>query len=235
MASKRFSNQLCVYCGNEYSISQGDHIFARKFFLEENRANLPKIPACSKCNAEKSLYETYLTAVLPFGGRHAAARENLVAMVPQRLARNQRLKQELKSGMEVSNTGAPTVLPIDTSQVQRLFTMITRALLWYHWDVRLPDQYAIECTLLGPHGEYLYQELFKMNSSHFVDESLGNGTFSYYGAQGVGDPNFSIWRFEIYGGLQLTGDRRYPDEIARYVGAISGTRELLRENGLVAV
>lgn len=234
MASKRFSNQICVYCENDYSISQGDHVFARKFFLEENRANLPKVPACSICNAEKSSYETYLTAVLPFGGRHAAARENLVSMVPKRLVRNQRLKQELADGMESSNSGTPKVLPIDISQVQRLFTMITRASLWYHWGIRLPDQYAIECALLGSDGEFLFQKLFGMNSSQSVDISLGNGTFSYRGAQGMEDPNFSIWRYEIYGGLQFTGDKQHPEEIARYVGVISGSREFLREHGLIA-
>ncbi|MBU1174326.1 MAG: HNH endonuclease [Alphaproteobacteria bacterium] len=234
MASKQFQNQLCVYCGKEHSIPTGDHVFARQFFLEEHRSHFPKVPACLDCNNAKAKDETYLTAVLPFGGRHSVARKNLTLMVPKRLAKNQRLKRELADGITISQAGIPTMLPIEIQRVTRLFEMITRALLWHHWNVRLPDQYAIECALLSSVGELLYEKLFEMNSNNFVDISLGNGTFSYCGAQGAGDPNFSIWRYEIYGGLQLTGDPDFPEEVARYVGAISGTHELLRDQGLMS-
>jgi len=74
--SKRFKNKLCVYCLKNPSTPTGDHIFAREFFMQDRRANLPKVPACKHCNNEKSQLEHYLTAVLPFCGRHPDASGN---------------------------------------------------------------------------------------------------------------------------------------------------------------
>ena len=65
--SKRFRDKPCVYCLTNPSTTTGDHVFAREFFPEAARANLPKVPACESCNNEKSHLEHYLTAVLPFG------------------------------------------------------------------------------------------------------------------------------------------------------------------------
>jgi hypothetical protein len=37
------------------------------------RSQIPQVPACIRCNRDKSDLEHYLTAVLLFGGRHANA------------------------------------------------------------------------------------------------------------------------------------------------------------------
>jgi len=101
--SKRFkSGELCVYCSKLPAVT-GDHIFARKFFVESARANLPQAPVCATCNNEKSELEHYLTAVLPFGGRHPDALENLVSMVPKRLQRNAKLHRVLSAGVRDSS------------------------------------------------------------------------------------------------------------------------------------
>ncbi len=62
--SKRFRDKPCDYCLTNPSTATGDHVFAREFFPEAARANLPKVPACESCNNEKSRLEHYLTAVL---------------------------------------------------------------------------------------------------------------------------------------------------------------------------
>ena len=74
--SKRFKGKICAYCSTRPAVT-GDHIFARAFFLEDKRDNLPQAPACAECNGLKSTLEHYLTTVLPFGGRHPGASENL--------------------------------------------------------------------------------------------------------------------------------------------------------------
>jgi hypothetical protein len=85
--SKRFKGLLCAYCSQRPAVT-GDHLFAREFFLKTQRANLPQVPTCDRCNGEKSKLEHYLTAVLPFGGRHPDALTNLSQMVEPRLAKN---------------------------------------------------------------------------------------------------------------------------------------------------
>ena len=86
---------MCVYCTTNLSTNNGDHIFAREFFLPNQRGNLPKIPACKPCNDGKSRLEHYLTSVLPFGGRRKDARLNL-ERVPDRLANNASLHPTFK-------------------------------------------------------------------------------------------------------------------------------------------
>src|SRR5688500_6540735 len=63
----RLRDKVCVYCATKPAENE-DHVFARQFFLESRRANLPKVPACLACNNEKSKLELYLVSVLPFGG-----------------------------------------------------------------------------------------------------------------------------------------------------------------------
>jgi hypothetical protein len=94
--SKKFKGKRCAYCSVRQVVT-GDHIFAREFFVLSARADLPQAPICSECNNEKSKLEHYLTAVLPFGGRHAHASENLAVQVPKRLEKNAKLYRHLKA------------------------------------------------------------------------------------------------------------------------------------------
>jgi hypothetical protein len=82
---KKFKGMKCAYCLDAPATTV-DHVFSREFFLVEDRGYLPEAPACKRCNDEKSRMEHYLTAVLPFGGRHTQARVNLESHVPPRLA-----------------------------------------------------------------------------------------------------------------------------------------------------
>lgn len=65
--SKKYKGKICVYCADAISVT-GDHVFAREFFLETQRDNLPQVPACEKYNNRKSVLEHYLTTVLPLEG-----------------------------------------------------------------------------------------------------------------------------------------------------------------------
>lgn len=74
--SKKYRGKVCVYCRTNKS-STADHIFPREFFQIDKRADLPKVPACQKCNNEKSKLEHYLAAILPFGATHSDAKKEL--------------------------------------------------------------------------------------------------------------------------------------------------------------
>lgn len=98
MSSKRFKGKTCAYCAVAGISDTGDHVLSREFVAVEHRGEIPKVPACGPCNTKKSALETYCTAVLPFGGRHAFASENLTANVPKRLARHPKLHRSLSVG-----------------------------------------------------------------------------------------------------------------------------------------
>jgi hypothetical protein len=212
MASKRFKNLNCVYCVQRKSIA-GDHIFAREFFLQENRNNLPQVPACEECNNEKSKLEHYLTALLPFGGRHARSRENLNQLVPGRLSKNQKLHRELQSGQiratlfENGNSAETIALPIREGAIEELFRYVVRGLAWYHWKTYMPPDSKIEAIALTAHGAMLFDKhLFSLRSSNHVLVNIGSGTVIYEGMQAVDAPQISVWRFRMYGGMLLSGE-----------------------------
>jgi hypothetical protein len=189
---KRLKDQLCVYCFKRPAVTD-DHIFARGFFLESDRGNVPKAPACEPCNNEKSKLELYLTAVLPFGGRHGDALQNLASLVPARLRGNQRLHREL------SSRSFGHSLPLEGEKLQELMGLIARGLVWYHWKTYLNDELhsVVVKTVTGPGAAYFKNVVFKFKARNRVEQTIGRDIFKYEGLQGIDAPELTIWRFEI--------------------------------------
>ncbi len=231
--SKRYVGKTCVYCGTAPAATM-DHIFAREFFPVEQRANLPKVPACSSCNGTKSWLEHYLTAVLPFGGLHQDALVTLEKMVPPRLEKNAKLKNALSAGHRqetIDQNGAMSpamTIPFDSDRAAELFKFITQGLLYHHFDVLLDRQkHGVWAGFLNAQGEELHQKLLALNSRARVKADVGNGAFIYEGAQGTDIPEMSIWIFTLYGGLQTSGDPDEPNVVARFVGGVTASARAL--------
>jgi hypothetical protein len=229
--SKAFQGKTCVYCAATPATTM-DHVFAREFFLVEQRANLPKIPACAACNGAKSQLEHYLTAVLPFGGQHDDGLVHLMEMVPGRLARNQKLARWLSAGLSrtmVPGRGTPTLtIPIDPDKVGELFALITKGLVWHHWQVLLPPAtFGVRAEMLSAAGEKFYNQALALNSEARVRRTLGNGTFSYEGVHSAENPGLSVWKLSALGGLTLSGAPEAPGEISSQIGAMTGSHALL--------
>ncbi len=122
LREQKLKGMKCAYCAENTSTT-GDHIFAREFFLKEDRDNLPQGPACKECNSRKAALEHYLITVLPLGGRHPRAKENLEANLPRRLAKNVRLHKELgataKEAWIQDSSGAYTNRPVPSDSMAR--------------------------------------------------------------------------------------------------------------------
>ena len=229
MASKKFKGKRCVYCASTPSTT-ADHVFAREFFLPGTPYSPVKVPACAGCNNEKARLEHYLTAVLPFGGRHVDASENLSAMVPKRLARNVRLHNILAKHAEtvwVKETGellVPTAtLPVDFGKIEQLFKFIVKGVAWNHFGILFTNENFLVVLALSKAGEHVFgQRFFTRNVGARVANDLGNGTFMYEGVQGTDSTSITAWRFAIYGGLSLGGDPRMPHEGSSVIGAFTG-------------
>jgi hypothetical protein len=207
---KRFKGKTCVYCAG--ASETGDHILAREFVSVAHRSQvLPQVPACSRCNNDKSGLEHYLTAVLPFGGRHADAAANLQNDGLRRLKRNQKLHRELARGHSRLWTKEPSGLlvnaltvPIDRKKVEKLIGLIARGLIWHHWKIVLGPECFVDVLSLTTRDEARFQTFVKMNAWKREKGDIGAGALVYEGAQGTDNPQVSLWKISILGGVKMT-------------------------------
>lgn len=225
--SKQFKGKDCVYCAGAGISETGDHVFAREFFVLSQRVSLPKVPSCIPCNQEKSELEHYLTALLPFGGRHADALPALVSMVPKRLARNRKLHRELSQGSQKVWMRQPSglhvramALPFDGRRLEELLAFVVKGLMWHHWRELLKTDSFVDVLSLTAHGEKFFARYSGMRAKQRVEETVGNGTFIYKGAQGVDNPQVSVWGFSVFGGLKLIEDDATDESVT--FGAFTG-------------
>ena len=234
--SKKYREKVCVYCADVPSIT-ADHIIARQFFLSNRRSDLPKVPACEQCNRQKSELEHYLTAILPFGGRHPDASVNLETMVPKRLFKNHRLRENLALGLKPSAArhpdagslaGTQFAVPIDSVKLRRLFALITKGLVWYHWQPMLGPGFSVRAEAISEAWAQRYEMFFRMKARDHVKVDLGEGTFCYEGIQAEQPRELTIWRFAIYGGACLSGDPKAPATTSSQFLAITGPELELR-------
>jgi hypothetical protein len=234
VASKKFKGKLCVYCAENLS-TDGEHIFAKKFFMLEQRNDLPQVPACQDCNREKNKLEMYLMAVLPFGGRHADAHCNL-ENVPNRLAKNIKLYRSLTQGRRTfwdknaSGIYIPkTTVPIRHGCIERLAAFWAKGLLWCHWEVYLTQEHFVEATALTASESECFERSFSNVSQDLkVSANLGDGTFVYKGFREINSPETTTWWFSISNGLTL-GHSQTSQEVASHFNAFTGDRTVLDE------
>ena len=211
--SKKYRGKTCVYCGVGGISETRDHVLARQFVLVERRRGLPLVPACKACNTTKSELERYLTIVLPFGGRHSDARENLSTMVPKRLANNPGLHAELAAGAAPQWVPTPSgrwqyasAIHIEADRLAAWLSYLTLGLMWHHWEIIAAGRVTTE-TFLPQDGlrSPLEQALTAKAARRVPAVFIGGGVLDYEGALAFGDQIYAIWRFTIYGGLQLAG------------------------------
>lgn len=202
----RFNGKTCTYCAVPECSEDGDHVVCRQFFLERHRGELPKVPACKKCNNHKGALERYLTTVMLFGGRHAGATESLVSMGPKRLRGNLKLTREIAAGIEYappldSSGHASMTAPFDSEQLRELYEMIARGLAWHHWLLLLPPETVnVYGWFASPEGTAIFNPIFTHNARRRVTSQLGRA-FVYEGAQAKDVEQFTIWRMSLYGAV----------------------------------
>jgi hypothetical protein len=210
MGSKKYKGKPCVYCVDGISID-GEHIISRKFFPDEFRDNLPKVPSCKQCNSAKSNLEHYLTAVLPFSSDHITALKSQAEKVNRRLNKNLPLKNELRTGI------SPAWFPVKNGSVEKTIAVpfqpkklieyceyIVKGFIWHEWDVIIPRHYIIEVMFLTQHGYGLFRDLLKLSPELRRQKSYANGGFSYTCTRNSTDGAFSVWHFKFYENIYLS-------------------------------
>jgi hypothetical protein len=205
--SKAFQGKTCVYCTVEGISSTPDHVVARGFFPTEQRHGIPKVPACQSCNNTKSGLETYLTAVLPFGGRHTKSAEILAELAPKRLDRNRKLARELagswNSSISISSEGylqLQHTFNVDADKIEQLYRFIVRGLCWSEWQLLLPETHSeIQVGFLTLDGARLVESLLRGNAKRRCQGMIAAGLFQYEGAQAVDNDLITVWKMSLYG------------------------------------
>jgi len=104
--------------------------------------------------------------------------------------------------------------------------MVGKALAWQHFGVLLGDGYGSIAALFTNEGEQFFERMLA-SGKKYVAGGLGQGTFTYEGTQAPQYPEFTLWRFRIYGGIDFGGDPRFngPSSLAI---AVTGRTEMIQ-------
>jgi hypothetical protein len=225
----RYVGKDCPYCGGVGITTTRDHVLAREFVLPRYRDGLPIVAACKPCNNGKADLERELTVVLPFGGRHADAEEQLQTMVPPRLRGNAKLHREIAGsygpGWIVSATGSYEFrgqVRVYVDVISRWLELVTLGLIQHHWGLAVGDKIIVEADLATAEQAKIMGQLFALRSGRAVPlTQLGGGVLTYHSAMGVDDPLCSIWRYSLYSGLELAGEDQWLRASDWFVGVRS--------------
>ena len=223
---KSYKGKTCIYCGADGLSQTGDHVFARKFFPTEHRANLPQVPACRPCNQAKAELEHYVLTVLPFAGRQQDSDALLNSLGPRRLAKNVKLHQALAEGRGrtwINENGiirSTMTLPFDGERFAALFVLIARGMAAHAWQVQIPQDYYVGAGLLTRFGASFLEPFMRGKGQHKIG-SFGGGLVDFHGVQAEDNPFLTVWRYRLYGGAAFGGDPKAPGYTSSDLWALS--------------
>ncbi len=85
--------------------------------------------------------------------------------------------------------------------------MVALGLVWFHWKMVVFDKVTVDPELIAREAEQGIASAFSLKVSHRVFRDIGNGAFVYEGVMNeTEEPTCSLWRFSLYGGLELAGE-----------------------------
>lgn len=237
--SRKFKGKPCVYCMEGIS-STADHVFPREIFEIADRDNIPKVPACERCNNEKSQLEHYLLSVLPFGGVHRNAEKSLSVDAERRLSRNNKLKSHLRNGMsyglisrERDKRERRLRIPIDFDKLHLFSEFVCRGLLWHHWKCHVPKEYSVKAFTPSPTGLEFLQSLFNMSTAYRVSSNLGEDTVRYKGSMSEVDQCLSVWALQFLGGITVADEKQSFVFEHSAVAVLVGPKRLVEDDQLL--
>lgn len=234
MSSKRHKGRDCAYCGESKAATTSDHVIAREFFFEEDRTDLPQVPACARCNNTKSTLEHYATAALMAGSKHIHGDRYRREKVASRLSKNRKLQRDMGIDdppilMNIRGIIQPMhVLKIESDKINKLMAMIVKGLYCFHFEETLNTQFYVDVSMFPPDYEpVLWANLsgyFPPDSAK-VEANLGRSSFVYEGTRSPANQAFTLWRMAWHGGIRLHGANSPPEGVCVFWGVTRPTPE----------
>jgi len=233
--SKKYKGKPCVYCVDALSTG-ADHVIAREFFSERWRQNLPKVPACDKCNSRKARFETVLTALIPLGSDHPVAVEIGAKVLHGRLAKNLALQRSMFASMQTVWREMPSALLLPSAmfgghghEFGELFGLIVRGLVWHEWQALIPKDYDVRVGTVPPEGrDDLRVTLLSCGSDHTVSRRFAGGGFVYTATRNATDAAMSMWELAFYDGSQMATPRGR-EIVTLFVFVLTGPRSIIEK------
>lgn len=185
----------------------------RKALFAKDRADLPKVPACQKCNNEKSRLENYFLALVLAGSNHPEGDLYREQFVKPRLRKNRRFAHTIASARPIvtqvnGRFEQAYAVNISADETTTLMEMIALGLYCHHTGKPLDPSYGALARIFAPEHEQEFLgrvlRLFPAGSP-VVGENFGNGAFAYEGFLNRQLPGFSLWRMMWHGGIPLAG------------------------------
>jgi len=232
MASKRYIGKDCAYCGKSKASTTSDHVVAREFFFEADRANLPQVPACNWCNNTKSQLEHYAATVLMAGSRHVQGDLYRRERVAPRISKNRKLQRDVGIDdppvwINVRGIVQPMhVLKLEPDKINGLMALIVKGLYCYHFGEPLDQQFYADASMFNPDYEpALWAGLadYFPPGSPRVSANLGRDGFVYEGARSSANQAFTVWRMTWHGGIRLHGANSPPQGVSVFWGVTRPT------------
>lgn len=213
-----------------------DHVFPREIFQVEQRAMLPKVPACEQCNNKKSHLEHYLLTVLPFGATHSNAEKALSTDVRKRLKKNLKLHRKIKKDHGYTYISTPgnilerrMFLKYDNDILHKFVGYIGCGLTWFHWDKYLPVDCALNIFIPSPKGLEFLNHVFFLKTNYRVDTQLGDGIVRYKGVMSEIDDGFTIWAVQLFGGITISDQDQKHTFTNSFVAMMTGKQEIIEK------
>lgn len=211
--SKKYKGKPCAYCGAVATTE--DHLFARSFFPVEQRANPIKVPACARCNKDKSDLEHYLSVIVPMGSANEAIHADFAPRFKSRLDKDRALERELMRGLErhPATNGRPgqSFMHLRGGYLENYAGWLVRGLLAHHFGVI--GGYVIRSDIIRLEALPIVDQLLLEQEELLmvVDGELPG--VRYRGGVAKVDPRSSTWYVFLHGGLRV-GNSGKPGEIS---------------------
>lgn len=175
-------SKLCAYCGAEATTR--DHVVPRCLSEPRYPDNLPTVPCCQPCNAERSLDEEYFRVALAQVGFHAVLQEKLGpgGVVDRALARRPNLGDRILQALSMGRDGRVYFAP-EMDRLEKVTQKIAFGLFCHRYRLRAVPYISDFRPAPLAHSEEAMNNIFVMaHNERFMPRRwthLQPGVFSY--------------------------------------------------------
>lgn len=209
----------CAYCGVFAEIST-EHVIPKSLFTQPYPSHPIVVPACDRCNKDKSPHDDLLRDFLIFdfcGCQHPVAQTLFQTKALRSFRRNSSVLARTvvsDAQLEPLHTrggiylGTYPQVRINDTQVQTIFSTIVRGLYFDARRQRLPDNYVFQVRRIYP---WDFKEVWRglkeknLNGPRIIDDVFGCAFLS-----ATEDPYTTLWFLWFYGSVVFSVSTKAP-------------------------